>query len=180
MHTLAETMALCVQLHRVKDDGVCKMSSHRHCQQHLIARGLPTGMLSTFWQMDGMAREHPSGVKGWLIWYTLTINLFRDPFQLTAKEKTGISRFVLGTYVDAWFVAPLASSAPSNDLVLLKKLVAYKYSDISKADTVSILNGHETPQHVSHLKCITYVHAVYNKSKHVVCVRVSIAHLPRT
>ena len=73
--------------------------------------------------------------------YALKIYLFREQFQLTASEKTGLRRFVLftvSTYVCAWFAAPLASAAPSGDLSLLKRLAAYEDKGISKVGTSSL------------------------------------------
>ena len=48
---------------------------------------------------------------------------------MTLSEITGMQRFAEFStiiYIRAWFQAPLAASAPSNDLSLLKQLVHYE------------------------------------------------------
>jgi hypothetical protein len=60
--------------------------------------------------------------------YSLRLALFRKQLQLTRQQSDAILQvaiFVVRVYVQAWFVAPLAVSAPRNDLALLQKLVAY-------------------------------------------------------
>ena len=60
--------------------------------------------------------------------------MFRSQFTLTSKEKKGLRDIVIFTirvYIKAWMTAPLAVSAPNNDLLLLKSLVLYE--DVNKA-----------------------------------------------
>lgn len=57
--------------------------------------------------------------------YCLKLFLFRDVFRLTAPEMSAIREicaFVLIVYLEAWFEAPFANSAPNNDLNFVKKL----------------------------------------------------------
>lgn len=66
--------------------------------------------------------------------YSLKIWMFRCQFHLTCNEARGlrdVNIFTAIVYTRAWFTAPLAVSAPSNDLQLLKKLDSY--SVINKA-----------------------------------------------
>lgn len=65
--------------------------------------------------------------------YCLKIYLFRDQFHLTARELNGIRdvcQFIVRLYVKAWFLAPLAASAPKHDLDFLISL--HKYETIDK------------------------------------------------
>lgn len=60
--------------------------------------------------------------------YSLKIFLFRKQFQLTPEEEKLIREiclFVVLVYARFWFLAPLPSSAPNNDLLLLKVLERY-------------------------------------------------------
>ena len=64
--------------------------------------------------------------------------MFRSQFKLTAKEERGLCDlcvFVVRIYLKAWITAPLASSAPNSDLMLLKSLLDYSeiHSVISQA-----------------------------------------------
>lgn len=64
--------------------------------------------------------------------YSLKMFLFRDEFKLTAKERSAFSDiclFIVSTYIQAWFCAPLAVEAPNPDLQFLKKLVRYQTVD---------------------------------------------------
>lgn len=64
--------------------------------------------------------------------YSLKIHLFREQFHATNREKRGIVRFVLialQLYVPAWYEAPVATSAPQNDLSYMKALLRYKDQD---------------------------------------------------
>jgi len=61
--------------------------------------------------------------------YSLKIFLFRGQFRLTVREKKGLRDvciFITRVYIEAWFTAPLAISAPSNDLKLIQALADYK------------------------------------------------------
>ena len=61
--------------------------------------------------------------------YTLKIWIFRGQFKLTKREEQGIREiciFVSCVYVKAWFTAPLAVSAPNNDLCFLQRLVRFQ------------------------------------------------------
>jgi hypothetical protein len=78
--------------------------------------------------------------------YSLKVWLFRDQFKLTRREQKGLREMVVFTiriYLRAWMTAPLAASAPNDDLLLLKSLVAYEARNqaISKAATTK-LAGH--------------------------------------
>jgi len=59
--------------------------------------------------------------------------LFRNQFQLTAKEIAGLKDFTAFTgilYIKAWFAAPSAIASPAGDLFLFKGLVSYPDSEI--------------------------------------------------
>ena len=61
--------------------------------------------------------------------YTFKIWMFRGQFKLTKHEELGLCStciFVACVYIKACFTAPLAASAPNNDLSLLKTLVHYQ------------------------------------------------------
>lgn len=65
--------------------------------------------------------------------YCLKLFIFRDQFKLTKKEHKAITEicvFVVTIYVRCWFQAPLATSAPMNDMWLLKSLK--KFENINK------------------------------------------------
>ena len=60
--------------------------------------------------------------------YCLKIWMFRQQFCLTEQEETLIRKvclFVVVVYAKFWFLAALPSSAPNNDLLLLKALERY-------------------------------------------------------
>lgn len=68
--------------------------------------------------------------------YALKIYLFREQLKLTNREIKGIKDvciFIVRIYIKYWFQAPCASSAPKNDLQLLKDLVAYEKINYSLA-----------------------------------------------
>jgi len=67
--------------------------------------------------------------------YCLKIWIFRQQFQLTSKEAKGILDiciFAVHIYVEAWFTAPSACSAPRQDLKLLKAIHNYADASVSK------------------------------------------------
>lgn len=60
--------------------------------------------------------------------YTLKIYLFRSQFQLTTTELSGLQQFnafVVKLYLKAWYTCMSSTSAPRNDLQLLKDLTEY-------------------------------------------------------
>ena len=66
----------------------------------------------------------------WLakIIYSIKIFLFQDQLHLTAAQKAGIKTFVnfaIQVYLRAWYTAPLSTSAPRNDLELIKRIQAF-------------------------------------------------------
>lgn len=64
--------------------------------------------------------------------YSLKIYLFRKQFKMTAKKLDALRDvcvFIVTTYVQAWFEAPLASKAAENDLNFLKKMYRYREID---------------------------------------------------
>lgn len=64
--------------------------------------------------------------------YCLKIFIFRQQFKMEQKEKEALmelSVFIILIYVKAWILAPIAPSAPNNDLKLLSKLSGYKTID---------------------------------------------------
>lgn len=70
--------------------------------------------------------------------YAIKICLFHKQMQITAKEIRAMQRFALYAvqcYTCQWFVAPIAASAPSNDLSLLKKIQSYNDKEISAVAT---------------------------------------------
>ena len=61
--------------------------------------------------------------------YCLKIWLFHDQFKLTAHEAKGVKDFCIfavSTYLKTWMTASLASSAPRNDLELMKAVLKYE------------------------------------------------------
>lgn len=76
--------------------------------------------------------------------YSMKIYLFRAQFRLTESEKNGLKRivtFVTSKYITAWFNAPLATSAPAQDLEFLKSLLNYPDESVSKA-TATVFARH--------------------------------------
>lgn len=72
--------------------------------------------------------------------YAIKVLMFRKQFKLTSKEEKGLknlSIFIVCLYVKAWFLAPLASTAPAQDLQFLKQLHAYKVEN-SEISTVTV------------------------------------------
>ena len=70
--------------------------------------------------------------------YSIKVWLFRPQFKLTARESNGLLRlniFVVRIYIKFWYQAPMASTAPRNDLKLLQLLHSYPDRDISAATT---------------------------------------------
>jgi hypothetical protein len=78
--------------------------------------------------------------------YSLKIYLFRSQFHLTSNELAGLTRFnvfVMNVYLEAWYTCPLPTSAPRNDLALLRKLERYKTVDESVAKAaIKSFTGH--------------------------------------
>lgn len=61
--------------------------------------------------------------------YSLKVFMFRSQFKLTSLEENGLRemcKFTVNLYLKAWFTAPLATSAPRNDLRLLNDLYQYE------------------------------------------------------
>lgn len=61
--------------------------------------------------------------------YCFKLFMFKDQFKLTKRELKAITEicvFVVIIYVKYWFQAPVASSAPRNDLWLLKNLKSFE------------------------------------------------------
>jgi len=78
--------------------------------------------------------------------YTFKVWMFRSQFRLTAREVRGLRDlcvFFAKLYVRSWMTAPVAATAPQNDLSLLQSLLAYEgiHAGISKA-TSRKLGGH--------------------------------------
>lgn len=70
--------------------------------------------------------------------YSLKVWMFRSQFRLTAFEEKGLLQmclFAVILYLKAWFMAPLAVSAPRHDLSLLQDIYKYRQHNeaISKA-----------------------------------------------
>ena len=64
--------------------------------------------------------------------YSLKVWMFRSQFKLTAFEEKGLRKMCVFTviiYLKAWFTAPLAASAPRNDLQLLQNFYSYRQFD---------------------------------------------------
>ena len=62
--------------------------------------------------------------------YSLKIFLLRRSFKLQKHEENkiySIYKFVVFVYIEPWFTALLAVTAPNNDLSLIKKLIEYEY-----------------------------------------------------
>ncbi|CAM4573541.1 unnamed protein product [Leuciscus chuanchicus] len=76
--------------------------------------------------------------------YSIKVWLFRSLFKLTARESRGLLRlniFLAKIYIKFWFQAPVAATAPRNDLQLLQSLHSYPDRDIS-TDTSRKIAGH--------------------------------------
>ena len=78
--------------------------------------------------------------------YSLKIWMFRSQFKLTKKEEKGLREvclFSVVLYLKAWFSAPLAVSAPRNDLQLLQDLYNYRqHNDKISKSTCKKLEKH--------------------------------------
>ena len=64
--------------------------------------------------------------------YSLKLFLFRSQFKLTQREHTGLRRFnvfVMKVYLKAWFTCQCPTSAPRNDLSMLRYIEEYKALD---------------------------------------------------
>ena len=75
--------------------------------------------------------------------YAIKMYLFRNQFQLSAKELSGLKHFAAFTvtvYVKAWFTASSAIAAPAGDLAFLKELVSYPNAEIAKATSKKFAN----------------------------------------
>lgn len=71
--------------------------------------------------------------------YCLKIYIFRDQFDITDDELDKIreiNKFLVKIYVQAWFTCPSPTSAPGNDLLLLKRILMYKI-DNKKVSTAA-------------------------------------------
>lgn len=72
--------------------------------------------------------------------YSLKIFLLRKQLRYTSheiKKLYSLCKFIVFVYIESWYEAPLAISAPNNDLKLFRKL--YDYSNIdSKISVVTI------------------------------------------
>ena len=78
--------------------------------------------------------------------YSLKIFMFRNQFSLSAREAKGLKdfcMFAVSIYLKAWVTAPLPSSAPRNDLELLKAVLKYEdiHPNISKAVVKKLSNN---------------------------------------
>jgi len=76
--------------------------------------------------------------------YSLKIWMFQGQFKLTTRETKGLQKiclFAVQLYVEAWFTAPSACSAPRQDLQLLKAIHKYADADISQVAMKKFL-GH--------------------------------------
>jgi hypothetical protein len=75
---------------------------------------------------------------------SLEVWMFQSQFRLTAFEEKGLHKmciFTIVVYLKAWFTAPVAASAPNNDLCLLQTLHSCKqYEAISKATCKKLEN----------------------------------------
>lgn len=75
--------------------------------------------------------------------YAVKLFLFReqDKFKLTRAELSRVKRFVefsVSIYVAPWYRTPCSTSAPSQDLALLKDLAAYPDKEIAKATSTTL------------------------------------------
>ena len=64
--------------------------------------------------------------------YIFKLYLYRDQLILLESERESLLRFIvfiLKVYLRMWYVAPVAASAPSNDLNFLKQLYDFKSTD---------------------------------------------------
>lgn len=71
--------------------------------------------------------------------YSLKIYIFRDAFELSPEEEKSlldVCLFVVFIYVRFWYAAPLAITAPNQDLQFLKAVYAYKTIDKCLSEAV--------------------------------------------
>lgn len=95
--------------------------------------------------------------------YSLKIYLFRKQFNLTKfelKALTRINKFILTVYLEAWFTAPDAISAPRHDLTLLKRLKSYEDSEIKQVTVDKFL------RHQDYLEEENICLALFDKNVH--------------
>jgi len=74
--------------------------------------------------------------------YSLKIYIFGRQFRISRDEENSLKKFcvfIITCYAEAWFNAPLAISAPQNDLNLLKKLSARYECQMWSAATLKLL-----------------------------------------
>lgn len=79
---------------------------------------------------------HPARWMAKLI-YSMKTWMFRNQFELTEKENTALKEicvYGVRVYVKAWVTAPAASSAPRNDLELMKNIFEYQRSNKAASD----------------------------------------------
>jgi hypothetical protein len=73
--------------------------------------------------------------------YCLKIYLFRSQFKLTARELASLGHF--NTFVLKIYLKPQASSAPQNDLMLLREIESYKKTNETVANAaMKSFSGH--------------------------------------
>lgn len=58
--------------------------------------------------------------------FTSKMDLLFDITDVDAKGLFDVCIFIVKVYIHVWFVSPLATSAPRNDLLFLKKLIEYE------------------------------------------------------
>lgn len=71
--------------------------------------------------------------------YCLKIYIFRDSFKLTEEDEKNlreISLFIVFVYVPFWYTAPLAATAPNQDLEFIKTVYQYRTIDKELSDAV--------------------------------------------
>ena len=72
--------------------------------------------------------------------YALNIWLFRSLFHLIVQETRGLRDaciFIIKVYTRTWFTAPVAVSAPRNDLMLIQSLLDYKHENSALGEVAS-------------------------------------------
>lgn len=78
--------------------------------------------------------------------YCLKIFMFKKQFSLKKKEIDGLRRiciFIVCFYIKAWYRAPIAITAPNQDLSLIQSLIRFKETDVGISEAaVSKLCGH--------------------------------------
>lgn len=96
------------------------------------------GEKNTAWTIHRPGANHRARFMAKII-YCFKIFLYRSQYTLIENELNGLRDFLLfvcNIYLKYWYLAPIASSAPRNDLNLLKDLVAYRNENAEMSSNI--------------------------------------------